>query len=339
VLAGVNMRGGELRAGELQGWGQVMGIQPGLLPYLDLTIQDGTLQLAPGDVIIGANVGREFIDPQEAEESGEWRPVEVDLLATPVDLVLMKWAPGSVEPEEERVRLNVVGRLAPMNGRYDYMILMPMQDVLDYNARLNGEEIDPETFVYDQVTVYATDRNTVEDVSAAIKDLGYQVYGAGSILSEFNSFFRNMRFILGGVGGVALLVAAFGVANTMTMAILERTREIGLMKAIGATDSDVLTVFLVEAGLVGFIGGLAGVGLSLGLQRVINDAVAGISPDQGGVQFLPFDASRIGDQLIIIPPTLMLFAIGLATAVGVLAGVLPALRAANLPPVMALKQE
>lgn len=150
--------------------------------------------------------------------------------------------------------------------------------------------------------------------------------------------------MLGGVGGVALLVAAFGVANTMTMAILERTKEIGLMKAIGATDRDVLTIFLIEAGLVGFVGGVTGVGTALFLQNVINQAVANASLSQTGdsgnpMMFLPLDVSQIGGNLMVIPSELILFALVLATMVGVVAGTYPALRASRMPPVLALKSE
>lgn len=111
------------------------------------------------------------------------------------------------------------------------------------------------------------------------------------------------------------------------------------MKAIGATDRDVLTVFLIEAGLVGLAGGLAGVGLSLFLQNVINQAVANApATGQGGIG-LPFDTSQIGGNLVVIPPELTIFALLLATGVGLGAGLYPALRAARLPPVIALKME
>jgi ABC-type antimicrobial peptide transport system permease subunit len=150
-----------------------------------------------------------------------------------------------------------------------------------------------------------------------------------------------MRLMLGGVGGVALLVAAFGVANTMTMAILERTKEIGLMKAIGATDRNVLTIFLIESGLVGLVGGVSGVGLSFLLRNMINKAVAK-APEPGSdsiTNFLPFDTSQIAGQLIIIPPELAVLAVALAMLVGISAGIYPALRAARMAPVVALKSE
>jgi len=145
--------------------------------------------------------------------------------------------------------------------------------------------------------------------------------------------------MVGVMGGVALLVAAFGVANTMTMAILERTREIGLMKAVGATDGNILTVFLVEAGSVGFFGGLAGIITSLVLQAIINQAVANAPSSEGGVSFLPVDLNNLNGQLVVIPLELMLFGMLLATGVGLLAGFYPSLRAARMTTVVALKTD
>ena len=131
---------------------------------------------------------------------------------------------------------------------YDYAMFLPIQDVIDLNEWVTGSATDPDTFVYSQILVLASSRETAGSVADAIRELGYNAGGMGDFLNQINAFFSTMRLVLGGVGGVALLVAAFGVANTMTMAILERTREIGLMKAVGATDRDVLTIFLIEAG-------------------------------------------------------------------------------------------
>jgi len=111
------------------------------------------------------------------------------------------------------------------------------------------------------------------------------------------------------------------------------------MKAIGATDRDVLTVFLIEAGSVGLAGGGAAVGLSLFLGNAINQAILNLPTNNSGVNFLPLDPSQIGGNLMVIPPELSVFAIVLATLVGLGAGLLPALRAARMPPVIALKQE
>ena len=148
-----------------------------------------------------------------------------------------------------------------------------------------------------------------------------------------------MRLMLGAVGGVALLVAAFGVANTMMMAIMERTREIGIMKAIGATNEAILTLFLLEAGLVGLVGGIMGVLLAQGVSYLVNTGIQNMPQGDGGYYFLPIDPNQISGQLLVVPSELTVFAIGLATIVGIFAGLYPAWRAANLPPVIALKHD
>ena len=105
------------------------------------------------------------------------------------------------------------------------------------------------------------------------------------------------------------------------------------------TDRDVLTIFLTEAAMVGFAGGAAGVGLSLFIQNLVNTALQNTPQEQGGINFLPIDPSQLQGNLFVIPPELIVFAVALATIVGVGAGLLPALRAARMLPVLALKSE
>jgi putative ABC transport system permease protein len=322
--------GGELLVGDLRGGAQLLGIDPRLLPYLGVAAAEGDLAIAPGEVVVGAAVGDNFFDP-ESEEG--FTPVRVDLMTQPPTLRYF-----SMQGEEDELDLAVNGVLAP-GSNYDYTIFLPIEQVIELNTAINGQEFDPETFVYDQVEVRASSRETVMQVSDAIKAMGFGAGGMGEYLNQINGFFTTMRVVLGGVGGVALLVAAFGVANTMTMAILERTREIGLMKAVGARDRDILTVFLCEAALVGLVGGVAGMGVSLLLQGVINEALRNAPQGEGGSYFLPIDPTQLGDGLVIIPPELALFTLGLATLVGIAAGLLPALRAARMTTVVALKTE
>ncbi len=335
VLAGIRLQGGYLQIEDGLGYFDMMGMDATVLPYMGLNVAQGTLSLNPGEVLVGAEVGLNFYDPQ----AEEYTPMTFDLMRTPPVLKLISYT-ESGENVLAEIPLNVVGVLAP-SPDFNYRVLFNINDILAYNETL-GVPFDPETFVFENVTVYATGRETVEDVFNAIKELGFQVFGSIEYLQSLNGFFTSMRVMLGGIGSVALLVAAFGVANTMTMAILERTREIGLMKAVGARDRDVLTVFLIEAGMVGLAGGLSGVAVALALQRLVNEAVMNAAANQdpsGGYNFLPINTSNLSGGLIVIPSELILFGLALATSVGVLAGIYPAFRAARMSPVEALKTD
>ncbi|MBI5961474.1 MAG: ABC transporter permease [Chloroflexi bacterium] len=328
--------GGQLISDDYWGWGQVIGIDPSLLPYLGINLDQGELSLQSGSVLVGAKVGENFYDPEST--SDEWTPITVDLMAQPFEIQIYQYSATTTATRE--IEVTSAG-LIQAGTNYDYTILAPINDVIKWNEWSSGQTFDPKTFTFGRVIVRAKDRETTNPVSEAIRDLGFGTGGMGEYLNQLNRFFQTMRLMLGGVGGVALLVAAFGVANTMTMAILERTKEIGLMKAIGATDRDVLTIFLIEAGLVGLAGGGSGVGLSFFLRNIINRAVSKPpEPGSGGVtDFLPFDTSRIGGNLIIIPNELALGAVAMAVLVGICAGLYPAMRAARMQPVVALKSE
>jgi putative ABC transport system permease protein len=336
VIPQLNVQfGGQLKTQRYDGYAQIVGVDARLLPYMGLEAQAGQLALEPGQALFGNQVPNAFYDPK----STDYQPVSVDVMTEKVSLVF--WNSTGTE---RKVTAKPAGVLAP-NPNYDYMIIIPIQDAVAYNEWGSNTPTDLKTFTYSQVLVRAENRETTLPLSEEIRQMGYSAGGMGDYLNSINGFFTTMRLMLGGVGGVALLVAAFGVANTMTMAILERTREIGLMKAVGATDSNILTIFLVEAGLVGFVGGLAGVGVSLAIGRLINESIANAPTPEpgtggGGVgMFLPVDLSNLQGGLVVIQPELILFALGLATAVGTLAGLYPAYRAARMTTVVALKTD
>lgn len=320
-----------LASGKYRYYGQFVGVPPEAAPYLGLRVAQGAFSLGPGEALVGASVGSFFVDPN----AQTWEPVEVDVLAEGLKMRVY----SSVEGREQAFDITVNGVLRPGSGSFDGTVFLPLEDVIALNEWSSGNRLDPEERRYDYLLVRATSRETTRAVSEAIRELGYGTGGVGEFLDQLNSFFTTMRLMLGGIGGVALVVAAFGVANTMMMAILERTREIGLMKALGARDRDVLLIFLIEAMLVGLSGGLAGLGAAYALQNAINGALAAMPQGQGGPGFLPFDLSQVGNRLIVIPPELALFAVLLAVLVGLGAGALPAVRAARLPPVVALQQE
>jgi putative ABC transport system permease protein len=318
----------ELRTGDLLGFAQITGLDPRLVPYMGWNATEGVLALEAGGVLVGSQVATAFYDP----ESETFEPVTVDVVNARLELRLTGSDGGT-----RRIDLSVAGVLAP-NPTFDFTIVMPVQTVADLNTWAEGGE-NAAAFTFDSVLVRAADREQTEAVTEAVQALGFSASGLGDFIAQINGFFGTMRLALGGVGGVALLVAAFGVANTMTMAILERTREIGLMKAVGATDGDILTIFLVEAALVGLSGGVAGIALSLILERIVNEALRGLPAGEGGIGFFPVDLSQVQGSLLVITPDLMLFGLVLAASVGIVAGLFPALRAARMLTVTALKSQ
>jgi putative ABC transport system permease protein len=162
-----------------------------------------------------------------------------------------------------------------------------------------------------------------------IKKLGVGAADAEASIKQQLTIFNILGLVLGGIGGIALAVAAIGVVNTMVMAILERTREIGVMRAVGAKRSTVRMLFTLEASMLGFLGGVVGVAVGFGLTRIANIFVN---------KQLASQNVRAHD-IIGLPIWLILAVIGIATLIGMLAGLYPAARAAKLDPVEALRYE
>ena len=175
---------------------------------------------------------------------------------------------------------------------------------------------------YDRMIVRVDNIDNAAAVQKQIKEMGYEANSLMDIINEMKKTSQVMKLVLGGIGAVSLLVAAIGIANTMVMSIYERTREIGVMKVIGADLVDIRNIFLVESGLIGFTGGIIGVMLSYGVSAVIN-MIAG---SQMG-----------GQQISLIDFKLVLFGIAFSTGIGLISGYSPANRAMKLSVLNALR--
>lgn len=183
---------------------------------------------------------------------------------------------------------------------------------------------------FNGLVVRASSLGAVTAVSEQIEARGLNTQSLETILEVANQVLALLQALLGSVGGLALLVAALGVANTMMMAIYERTREIGVLKALGASPGEIRAMFTVEAALIGLIGGLFGLIFGTLLGRLV---------DWIGHQFLISEGVTGVGQLSVVPPWLALGAVAFAALIGLLAGLYPAARAARLDPVTALRHE
>ena len=323
--------GSMLKYNRLETYAGIIGIGAKDLSYLGVDLQGGENTLAKGTAVIGSMVSSQFYDPQW--RPGQETPIPPDLLGQTVKLILIKYDQDGNEIRKS-VPLRITGILQESKGESDYSVYMSLSDVTTFNEWMMGKRINRSRDGYNQLVVNVGEVDQVLDISDQISQLGYQVYTPQSFVQGINSFFLILQVIFGGVGAIALLVAAIGIANTMAMAILERTREIGLMKAIGATNRDVLSIFLGEAAGIGFLGGIGGVLLGWSAGQIINvlaiSYLAGQSAQQGGPP--PSTA-------VFTPIWLPLFALFFATIIGLLSGLYPALRAATMIPVTALKYE
>ena len=215
-------------------------------------------------------------------------------------------------------------------GRGSNSIDLGIRERTEIKAWWYGRPDTLHTDGYDMLVVRAVDQLNVPAVVEAAQNMNLEAQSLGAILEIANRVLTIMQALLGSVGGLALLVATLGVANTMMMAIYERTREIGVLKALGATSREVRRMFTADAVLLGIIGGFVGVILGTLLGRLV-DWIGHLYLESEGVL-------GIG-QMSIVPPWLAIGALIFAGLIGVLGGLYPAARAARLDPVVALKHE
>jgi ABC-type antimicrobial peptide transport system permease subunit len=198
-----------------------------------------------------------------------------------------------------------------------------VNDLRDVLNAANGKA------AYSSLTVRAKGPSQVAGVEAAVKKMGFSTFSLLDATRNLRMFFAVFDLLLGIFGSLALAVATLGIVNTLVMAILERRREIGVLKALGAADSDVRQLFFVEAGVMGVLGGILGVGLGW----LIGQAVT------WGTNVYLRQQSLPPAHVFSVPWWLIVGAIAFAVVVSLAAGIYPATRAARLNPVEALRYE
>jgi len=182
---------------------------------------------------------------------------------------------------------------------------------------------------FESLTVKVNEIKNVESVCAKIDSMGF---GTMSIINQLEGMKRGFIVfdtILGAIGAVALLVAALGIINTMLMSILERTKEIGIIKAIGGSEGEVKLIFIIEACTIGFFGGIFGIGLGWVVTKI-----AGVI---GNFYIVKEGGTAV--NLFHIPWWLILGAMAFAVLISLISGLFPAARAARTNPVEALRRE
>jgi len=180
---------------------------------------------------------------------------------------------------------------------------------------------------YDQVEVRVKDSKYLAPMQEKIIAKGYTVTALSKTVDQANKIFTGIQVVLAVFGGIALTVSAIGMFNTMTVTLLERTAEIGVMRTIGASSQDIVILFAAEAVVVGFLGGIVGILIGVGIGEIANGALGLVASRFGG------DAVRI----FRYPMAFLLFIAAFSSIVGLITGLFPARRAAKINPLDAIR--
>jgi putative ABC transport system permease protein len=242
----------------------------------------------------------------------------------------------SIASRELKLKIVGVTDLDPdsMRGPVRARVLLPLKlveslHVVQPNALRDTTQASSKVPTYSTVSVRVKDPGKIQAVEDAIKKMGFNTFSMLDATRSLRRFFAVLDLFLGIFGSLALAVASIGIVNTLVMAILERRREIGIMKAIGASDVDVKKLFFAEAGVMGALGGALGVALGWTIGRLINI----------GTNIYLKRQDLAPEQIWFVPWWLVGSAIAFAVIVSLVSGLYPAARAARLDPVQALRYE
>ncbi len=318
----------------------VMGMRIDFMEHLGLEVESGRMLNATDKnaLVFGKEITYQFYDPRK-QQTYNWQSQEaaVDVLQEKIVLTgdwnYMTSEEGTGEVQYEQFEATAVGVLSAENSEEAYTVYMDLdslRDIIDKNTRAEGGQVSNRR-TYEEARLYVDDVDLVTDICDTIRETyNFSTYSLTDQIAQMQQTLVMIELVLGGIGAISLLVAAIGIANTMVMSVYERTREIGVMKVIGASLTDIRKMFLYEAGMIGLIGGGIGLILSFIMSHLMNTVL------------LPFFQEIMGNGgsvISVIPWWVAVGALVFATLVGVISGVVPANRAMHLSVLESLKND
>lgn len=336
---------GIIKSGRYTSHTSIKGIDPEAMEHFDFKIAEGRLLQTRDNlnIVFGGGMKYNFYD-EKAMSRGRYEEPNIDLmndrmvLTFDMDSGMGPSMPGEKVqgPRYKDYNIKPVGVLEEGNWETDWSIYAPIDTVekmiqekekieasnQGQNKRSHRE--------YERIMVRVDDIKNVEIVQQRIKDDGFEAYSLNDNLKEMNRMTGIIQAVLGGIGAISLLVAAIGITNTMVMSIYERTKEIGIMKVIGASLKDIKKLFLFESAMIGLLGGAMGIIFSYILSFLVNK----FSPSFGDFMGVGGEA-----KISIIPIWLVFAALGFSALIGIISGYYPARRAMNLSALEAIRTE
>lgn len=335
--------------------GELGYIDPNFFEDLDISIAQGTLfgnkpSRNSIDIIVSENIGYMLYNPKDSGISFGGTPLEIDSMSERFKLTIgmageemnpiLSMEGMEAAPKMKDYRLNVTGVFSIGGfGAFNKPAILMSEASLeqlrnDYDELTLSKEMlqkrrRDKDRIYQSITAHVVNPEDVETVIADIEAMDLQAYSNTEFIDQMKQSGAVAQAILAGIGSISLFVAAIGITNTMVMSIYERTKEIGVMKVIGASVRDIRNMFLLEAGMIGFFGGVVGVGLSLVISRLLNRL------------FAAFFTGPIGGdiKISIIPLWLALAGLFFCFLIGVVTGYYPARRATKLSAIEAIRTE
>nr|WP_106784290.1 FtsX-like permease family protein [Lysinibacillus timonensis] len=306
---------------------------------LPSTLSEGRLPKSANEIVVGYHYAQQLLNDKdrelieqkskEAEEQGTWyngadEGYKGVIVNQQVNLQFM---------DEETFEY-----LEPSTYTIVGILEEPAYDFVIDNSILFSEdllEIQTDLATYRTTTIYVDSLENVLPVLDQLKESNYQVYSSIEQIKEMDLFFLIFKMGLIFIGTISILIASIGIFNTMTMAVTERTREIGVLKAIGASPSIIQRLFLMESAFIGLLGTILAVIVSYGLSYLIN----AILPHVVSFALSEDSADMAGITFSVIPVSLVLLASGISIFVAILSGWRPARKATQIEVIQALRQE
>lgn len=318
----------------------IIGIDFSKLDKFDYEVERGLLPRADGkyEMMFGGSIEEQFYNPRARDRYSN--PIIVDLLSSKVTLVVERsYDESGAKPRG--IAVNPTGILKKTNDESDWSAFIDIKQLEKIKTEAkrkskNSENKNNENTKnnskdkYNGFKVKVNDVKKVMDIQIKIKEMGFQAYSLADGLEYMENATKGIKTTLGGIGAVSLFVAALGITNTMVMSIYERTKEIGVMKVLGAELKDIRKLFLFEAAMIGFLGGIIGLLLSLIISKIINAVGMNITGMGYGTE---------NSTISYIPIWLSVLSVIFSTVVGIIAGFYPANRAMNLSALEAIRTE
>ena len=338
--------------GSYEGYLQLQGMPAEAFEDMNITVGEGKL---PGSdqtltFFYGCEVLQNFYNPKANGGMGE--PPDIDLMNDPIFIIFDMNAyyeagstdeNGQTKKPPKKYLIDTCGVEASPGedqwSQYGWYTYCDIDQLMAELKKIFKNKVIPgqpttktgkpyKEIFYSSLRVNVDSMDNVVALQKSLTDMGYNAYSQAEWVESEQKTMGYIQAVLGGIGAVSLFVAAIGITNTMMMSIYERTKEIGVMKVLGCDLRNIRSLFLMEAGFIGLIGGVIGLILSFILSVVINKVAAGANEymgTTGGISYIPI--------------WLVLVSLVFAVMVGMVAGFFPARRAMRLSPLAAIRNE